>query len=95
MRGLLIPNNSNEFILWLFNRRCIGLHEPCHKYTTEIHEIVPRSAGMDSMDWRNRVTLCHFHHMQFHQEGASDELIQLLQECRKEYLEMIGRGQYV
>jgi 5-methylcytosine-specific restriction endonuclease McrA len=89
------PDNSNEFILWLFNRRCIGLEEPCYKSTKEVNEIIPRSSGEHAMDWHNRVTLCHNCHMKYHADGVSDEAIRKLQERRAEYLETIGRSEYI
>lgn len=86
---------SDSFILWLFNYRCIGLTEPCHKHTIEINEIEPRSSGQEAMNWKNRVTLCHEHHMEYHQKGTSQDAIDALRERRAEYLEAIGRGEYV
>jgi hypothetical protein len=88
-------NNSNDFILNLFNRRCIGLFEPCFKFTTEIHEIEPRSSGKSPMFWKNRVTLCHEHHMEFHRLGGSKELKDILRKRREDYLKAIGKENYV
>ena len=91
---MMTPDNSDGFILWLFNSRCIGLDDPCYKFTREINEIEPRSSGGDAMDWKNRVTLCHEHHMEYHSNGTSEEAIQRLKSRRIEYLEVIGREQY-
>jgi len=85
----------NGFIKWLFRFRCVGLDEPCHKPATEINEIVPRSASPDAMYWKNRVTLCQEHHREYHDKGVSDEAIRNLQERRYEYLEAIGRSEYI
>lgn len=89
------PDNSDEFIYWLFNHRCIGLDVPCYRWATEINEIEPRSSGKSSMNWNNRVTLCHWHHMEYHNRGVSDEAIKKLRERRAEYLEVIGRESYI
>lgn len=89
------PDNSDQFILWLFNSRCVGLNEPCYKFTREINEIEPRSSGDDAMEWKNRITLCHEHHMEYHDNGVSDEAIKSLQMRRAEYLEVIGRSEYI
>ena len=89
------PNNSDQFILWLFNHRCIGLDDPCYKFTNEINEIEPRSSGDDAMEWKNRITLCHAHHMEYHANGVSEEVKNRIRERRTEYLEVIGRSEYI
>lgn len=88
------PNNSDDFIWWLFKGRCVGLDEICFKEASEINEIEPRSSGQDAMDWKNRITLCHEHHMQYHAQGTSDEAIEKMRQRRIEYLEAIGREEY-
>lgn len=89
------PNNSDEFIRWLFRDRCIV----CWKPAECIHEIVPRSSGEDSSDWKNRVTLCNRHHNMgddsVHHKGTSDKAIKVLQNIRIRYLKMIGRDEYI
>lgn len=68
----------------------------CYKYTTTINEIDPRSSGDDAMEWKNRVTLCHYHHIEvYHAKGVSDEAKRRLRERRAEYLEVIGRSEYI
>jgi len=89
------PENTDGFILWLFNSRCVGLDDPCYKFTREINEIEPRSSRPDALEWINRVTLCHEHHMEYHNNGVSDEAIRKLKERRAEYLETIGRHDYI
>jgi len=84
-----------KFIYWLFRHRCIGLDNPCHKFASEINEIIPRSSGKDSMKWKNRVPMCHEHHLEYHRLGTSDKAIEKLQERRAEYLETIGRWEYI
>ena len=89
------PDNSDNFIWWLFNSRCIGLDEPCYKFTRTINEINPRSSGDGAMEWKNRVTLCHECHSKYHAKGVSEEAIKKLKERRAEYLETIGRENYI
>jgi len=88
------PNNSDEFILWLFRYRCII----CNREAQVIHEIIPRSSGKEAMDWKNKVTLCNEHHTTgkdaVHKKGISDDVIRELQEKRIEFLKMIGRKEY-
>jgi len=102
--GIIVHRDNQElnsfstienFIQWLFRFRCIGLDAPCHKRASEINEIEPRSSGQGAMDWRNRVLLCHEHHMQYHAQGTSDDAIQKLKARRIEYLEAIGREEYI
>lgn len=88
-----IPDNTDEFILWLFSHRCVGLDQPCHKWATEINHIEPRWKGDDS--WVNKVPMCSECHSEYHRRGTSDEAIQALKERRIEYLEAIGREQYI
>lgn len=90
------PNCSDQFIFWLFNNRCTGLELPCYKIATEINEIEPRSSRKDALDdYRNRVPLCREHHREYHDKGVSDDAIMRLQERRAEYLETIGRSEYI
>ena len=83
------------FIFWLFRFRCIGLDEPCHKQATDLSHIVPKSRGKISEDWHYLVTHCPECHAEYHKRGISDEAIQNLQERRIEYLEAIGREDYI
>ena len=85
------PNNTDEFIRWLFHNRCII----DRKSAEVIHEIRPRSSGKDAMNWKNRVTLCNECHRQIHDSGVEEEEILALQHIRKEFLELIGRIDYV
>jgi len=89
------PSNSSKFIRWLFGDRCIGIENGCYEKATEIHEIVPRSYGKESMDWKNRVTLCRYHHDVCHDKGISDDLISILQKRRKTVLEFLSNYDYV
>ena len=84
------PNNSDEFIKWLFRDRCVI----CHAHANVVHEIIPRSAGKESMNWENRITLCNECHRQVHDKGIGDDEIFALQQGRIEFLEMIGRSEY-
>lgn len=89
------PNNSSAFIRWLFNDRCIGIDGACYEKATEVHEIVPRSYGKESMHWKNRVTLCKNHHDSCHHQGISDELILILQKRRRIVLEFFCNYEYI
>ena len=88
-------SNSDNFIRWLFKDRCII----CGETANVVHEIRPRSSGQEAMDWKNRVTLCNDCHTTgenaVHRNGTSAEAISELQERRIEFLEMIGRAEYV
>jgi len=89
------PNNSDQFILWLFNSRCIGIDTPCYKYTHTINEIDPRSSGKDAMRWKNRVPLCDECHHKYHDRGVSDEAKESMRERRTQRLEDLGRSEYI
>jgi len=84
------PNNSEEFIKWLFMERCVIDTAPF----SVIHEIRPRSSGKEAMEWKNRVTLCSDCHRQIHKKGVGEEEILALQQIRAEFLKMIGRESY-
>ena len=87
---MIQPNNSDEFIKWLFRDRCI-----VHGDAAEVvHEINPRSSGQEAMNWQNRITLCNKAHREIHDAGTGDEQIKELQARRIEFLEMIGRSEY-
>ena len=84
--------NTDEFIYWLFRDRCMV----CQRPGTEINEIVPRSRGYkDSMDWHNRVLMCHFCHSEYHRNGVSPDAILDMQELRIDVLISLGREEYV
>ena len=83
-------NSVEQFLVWLFRGRCVICGEPYNV----IHEINPRSSGQESMEWRNRITLCNDCHTEIHNKGTGEEQIRELQERRIEFLEMIGRFEY-
>lgn len=91
IQSIISPNNSDEFIWWLFRGRCI-IHGDT---ATVIHEIEPRSSGSGAMEWSNRVTLCNEAHQEIHHAGTGEAQIKALQERRIEFLEMIGREEYI
>lgn len=78
-------------VLNLFGHRCIGIETTCGKYTTTVHEILPRSRGKIAYEMQNRIPLCLEHHERVHGMGVTDEVIEQLQERRKEFLTTIGR----
>jgi hypothetical protein len=47
------------------------------------------------MRWKNRVTLCNYHHLEVHHIGVSNEIIEKLQKERMMFLVTIGRKDYV
>ena len=85
------PVPEDYFIWWLFKYKCVS----CHKPATEINEIVPRSRSKKSiLNWKNRVTLCHGHHMEFHRNGVTDNKISEMNKKRREFLKSVGREEY-
>ena len=99
--GILIYNdndrvrdfsNIENFIKWLFRYRCVGLDDPCHKQASDISHI---ETGHDNSDWRKIVLHCRECHNEYHRRGVSDEAIGKLTERRAEYLEVIGRFEYI
>ena len=86
---------QEDFIKWLFHKRCIGLDKPCANPGTEINEIIPRSSGKESMEWKHRVPMCNPCHSEYHRRGTSQRAIQKLQERRKDFLENNGKGEFV
>ena len=87
-----LPENTDEFIWWLFNRRCIGIDVPCYKEARDISHIVSRQ--LDDT-WKNKVLHCAECHSEWHNRGVSDEDIEQMQQHRAEHLEAIGREQYI
>lgn len=86
------PNPSDNFIWWLFRYRCAE----CKKPGSEINEIVPRSRSKKSItDWKNRIVLCRECHQKYHLNGVTDEKINSMKSNRVEYLQLVGRGEYV
>ena len=86
-----VPNNSREFIFWLFNSRCIM----CKRPATEINEIVPKARSKDAMEWHNRVTLCRTCHEKYHKDGVTSfKLINMI-ETREQFLISLGRNRYI
>lgn len=74
---------DRDFILWLFDGRCIR----CGRPTNVIHEIIPISHGNSALHWRNRVPLCDYPdhnscHNWAHNVGT-DNSIPELQELRR------------
>lgn len=86
--------NVNDFILWLFNYRCVGLDDACHKQARDVSHIIPKSRGKIARGISNLVLHCVDCHSEYHRRGASDENIRKLQERRIEFLESIGRSEY-
>lgn len=72
---------DREFILWLFDSRCVR----CGLPTGVIHEVIPISHGKSSLVWRNRVPVCTACHEWAHAIGTNKS-IPILQAKRKEYL---------
>jgi len=77
-----------KFIIWLYNGRCIN----CYTLATDISHI---ETGHDDSDWHKIVLHCRECHRKYHDNGVSDEAIEMLVERRIEYLEMIGREEYI
>ena len=72
---------DHQFILWLFDSHCIR----CGKPTGQIHEITPISHGKNTLQWKNRVTLCPECHNWAHDIGTNKS-IPILQIKRREFL---------
>lgn len=89
------PNDSKEFILWLFNGRCIGLNKTCWNQGTDRSHIIPKSRGKVAKDWKNIVLHCSECHTEYHAMGASEKNIKMSQERREKYLKMFGREKYI
>jgi len=85
-------SSMDNFIRWLFRYRCVGLDEPCHKEARDVSHI---QTGHDNSDWREIVLHCTQCHHDYHDNGVSDEAIKKLKERRAEYLETIGREEYI
>jgi 5-methylcytosine-specific restriction endonuclease McrA len=89
------PRADDYFIYWLFRYRCII----CKRPATEINEIVPRARSKKSiLDWKNRVTLCHEHHLGdtgFHHNGVTEKKIFDMRIARMDYLKSVGREKYI
>jgi hypothetical protein len=81
-----------NFIHWLFRYRCVGLDGPCNKQARDVSHI---RTGHDDSNWREIVLHCVECHREYHDRGVSDEAIEKLIERRRDYLEVIGRGEYV
>ena len=85
------PVPNDYFIWWLFRHKCVQ----CRKPATEINEIIPRGRSKKSiLDWKNRVTLCHECHVEFHHNGVTNAKIEKMQEDRLKFLNSSGREQY-
>jgi len=81
-----------QHVLRLFGYRCIGIDKTCGRYTTTVHEILPRSRGKIAYEPNNRIPLCLSCHETVHRLGVSDEMILKLQNRRAEYLLSIGKS---
>lgn len=91
IKEFIEPVDNASFIWWLFKYKCVM----CKKPASEINEIIPRSRSKKALDWRNRVTLCHNCHTQFHQTGVTKKKQEAMEQSRKEFLVSMGRGKYV
>lgn len=80
-RARVYLEKDREFILWLYDGRCIK----CGRPTNIIHEIVPISHGRKALHWKNRVPVCGGCHDWAHSVGTNNS-IPILQEKRKVYL---------
>ena len=92
---MIEPNDSLEFIYWLFDGQCVGLEEDCWNRGTDRSHIVPVSRGICAKHWKNVVLHCRECHGKFHQMGASEYNIKLLQEVRTLNLLALGREEYI
>ena len=91
-KPFVAPVSDDYFIWWLFRNLCVE----CRRPATEINEIRPRSRGkMSLVDWKNRVTLCHSCHMEYHRKGVNDKAVVGMQQIRKDFLLTMGRAEYV
>ena len=89
------PNDSIEFIYFLFRGRCVGLDETCWNDGTDRSHIIPKSRGNIAKDWKNIVLHCPECHGEYHNRGASEENVKRLQARREKYLIMYGRDEYI
>lgn len=83
---------TDNDIRWLFNNRCVGIGGPCYDLARDISHI--RGRVIDDT-WKNKVLHCVKHHTEWHNKGVSEFDIETLQERRKQYLEAIGRSEYI
>lgn len=86
------PENTPEFIKWLFNYRCVGIDIPCYKLARDVSHIRPRQVD-DT--WQNKVLHCGECHAEWHRRGVSDDAIEKMQKRRVEHLEIIGKSSYI
>jgi len=89
------PDDSIEFIRWLFNGRCIGIDSVCQYIGTDRSHIIPKSRGKIAQDWKNIVLQCSECHGEYHRRGASKKEIENLQIRREKQLIMLGRSEFV
>ena len=90
------PNDSIEFIVWLFNGRCVGLRQgTCWNLGTDRSHIIPKSRGKIAKYWKNIVLHCSECHSEYHRMGASEDNVKILQGRRKKYLAVYGREDYI
>jgi len=82
---------NDKLIYSIFNNRCII----CWKPADEINEIVLRSRTKNAFDLKNCVTLCGFHHWEYHHNGVTPQKVKNMQNRRKEFLYLIGKDEYV
>lgn len=86
------PRADDYFIYWLFRYRCVE----CKMAAQEINEIVPRARSKKSiLNWKNRVPLCRACHIAYHDKGVTEAKIFKMRVNRIEYLQAIGRADYV
>lgn len=87
----LLDKDSREFIVKLFHGRCLI----CNGQGSDVNEIIPRSRGKASLDWKNKVFMCRLHHEEYHRKGVSPSAIKYLQEKRTKFLIAIGREEWL
>ena len=76
--------NEHDYILSLFNKRCIR----CGRKTKIVHEISPRILGKKSMERENRVPLCNECHINWAHRIGSVKSGEILRELRERKLKL-------
>lgn len=91
MKSYAELHGERDAIFWLFHDRCVM----CGQKAEEVNEIIPRARSKNWNRWRNKVTLCHLHHTEFHHNGVTEHKQEELLESRAHFLMSVGRAKYI
>jgi len=97
-----LPESDSDFetILWIFRYQCVGLdgyRDRCDSpiFMLEPSHIEPKSRGEQAKVWTNVVPQCKYCHSEYHRRGITDDAIRELKERRAQFLEDMGRDEYI